>query len=95
MASTIEAKQGAIAAVRTCRTRESLEEMLARFEGEIGDAQETIAFLNECMYSPQIFYTMEPTSIEDALEFTKQTFLTGTWRLHEYYVRMGVGSVNA
>jgi hypothetical protein len=81
-------KEAAIAAIRTCKTRTALDAELERFE--IADTQETIDCLNECMYNPEIFYSAKPVTSEDELEFTKQVFLTGTWRLNEYYERMGI-----
>jgi hypothetical protein len=78
--------EAAIAAIRTCKTRESLDDMLKRFD--LTDNQAIITCLNECMYNPRRFFSTEPTTIEDKLEFTKQIFLTGTWRLNEYYERM-------
>jgi hypothetical protein len=86
-------KEAAIAAIRTCKTSGSLDDMLKRFE--LVDAQETIDCLNECMYSPERFFSNRQISIEDELEFTKQIFLTGTWRLNEYYERMGIPSLEA
>jgi hypothetical protein len=83
----MENKEAAIAAIRTCKTRESLENILKRFE--IIDAQTVIDCLNECMFNPQRFFSSEPT-LEDELELTKQIFLTGTWRLNKYYDRMGL-----
>lgn len=76
-------KEAAIAAIRTCKTRESLDRMLDNFE--LKDTQETIDFLNICMYNPQTFSSPKPVTIEIELEITKQIFLTGTWRLNEYY----------
>lgn len=84
-------KEAAIAAIRTCKTRESLDDMLKRFE--LADNLEIITCLNECMYNPQRFFSTEPTAIEDKLEFTKQIFLTGTWRLNEYYERMCIPGI--
>ncbi|MDR1931495.1 MAG: hypothetical protein LBQ57_01615 [Spirochaetales bacterium] len=81
-------KEAAIAAIRTCKTRESLDDMLERFE--IRDVRESIDCLNECMYSPETFYSAEPITPEDELEFTKQIFLTGTWRLNKYYDLMRI-----
>jgi hypothetical protein len=78
----------AIAAIRTCKTRNSLDDMLGRFE--ITDSQKIIDCLDECMYNPEKFYSSCPTSIEDELEFTKQIFLTGTWRLNDFYERMRI-----
>jgi hypothetical protein len=86
--TAMENREAAIAAIRTCKTRESLEDMLSRFE--IAGEQEVIDYLNTCMYNPQIFFSSRPASLEDECEFTKQVFLTGTWRLNEYYDRMGV-----
>jgi hypothetical protein len=84
----MENKEAAIAAIRTCKTRGSLDDMLSRFE--VIDAQEVIDCLNECMYNPERFFTSEPITLEDELELTKQIFLTGTWRLNIYYDRMGI-----
>jgi hypothetical protein len=81
-------REAAVAAIRTCKTRETLDDILARFE--ITETREAIECLNECMYNPQIFFSTKPLSLEDELEFTKQVFLTGTWRLNEYYERMGI-----
>ena len=81
-------KEAAIAAIRTCRTRETLDDMLKHFN--IIDTQEIIDCLNECMFNPQTFFSLKPDTKEDELEFTKQVFLTGTWRLNEYYDRMGI-----
>lgn len=83
-------REAAIAAIRTCRTRDSLDDVLSRFE--ISDIRETIDCLNECMYNPERFFSSEPISPEDELEFTQQIFLTGTWRLNDYYDRMGISS---
>ena len=82
-------REAAIAAIRTCRTRDALDEMLNRFE--ITGAENTIDYLKECMYNPQTFFASKPVTVEDELEFTKQVFLTGTWRLNNYYDRMGIG----
>jgi hypothetical protein len=83
-------KDAAIAAIRTCRTREELTDMLKRFE--IKGERETIDCLNECMYSPEVFFASKPDNIADELEFTIQIFLTGKWRLNIYYERMGIPS---
>jgi uncharacterized protein YaaN involved in tellurite resistance len=79
--------EAAVAAIRTCKTRESLDEMLKKFE--ISNAEEIIECLDECMYNPQRFFFNEiPQDVD--LEFTKQIFLTGTWRLNEFYDRMQI-----
>jgi hypothetical protein len=83
----MENREAAIAAIRTCKTRGDLEEMLAKFE--IPDGEETIKCLDECMYSPQKFFANEISPDVD-IEFTKQIFLTGTWRINEFYERMGI-----
>jgi hypothetical protein len=44
------------------------------------------------MYSPEVFFSGKPASIADELEFTKQIFLTGKWRLNEFYERMRIPS---
>jgi hypothetical protein len=91
----MENLEAAVAAIRTCKTRQDLDKMLVRFE--ILDTQMAINCLNTCMYEPKTFASPKPISLEDEFEFTKQIFLTGTWRLNEYYDRMGIGmaTVNA
>jgi hypothetical protein len=81
-------KDAAIAAIRACKARDELDDMLSRFD--IAAEQDAINCLNEAMYSPEIFFTSKLVDIKDELEFTKQIFLTGTWRLNEYYERMGI-----
>ena len=80
--------EAAIAAIRTCKTQKSLDDMLARFE--LTDSKEIINCLNQCMYSPKRFFSSSSVSVEDDLELTKQIFLAGTWRLNEFYDRMGI-----
>jgi hypothetical protein len=87
----VKNRKAAIAAIRTCETRDSLEDMLKRFE--LVENQEIINCLHECMYNPTRFFSNERISPEDELELTKQIFLTGTWRLNEYYERMGIPSL--
>jgi hypothetical protein len=82
--------EAAIAAIRTCKTLDSLNGMLSRFD--LMDSQEAIECLNKCMYAPQTFASPKQIPPEDELEFTKQIFLTGTWRLNDYYDRMGIGT---
>jgi uncharacterized protein YaaN involved in tellurite resistance len=89
----MENREAAIAAIRTCKTTDSLNHMLNRFE--MTDAQDIVNCLNECMYNPETFFSSQPLTIEDKLEFTKQIFLTGTWRLNEYYDRMGIKMAEA
>lgn len=86
-------QEAALAAIRTCKTRKDLDDMLEQFE--IRDAGDAIDCLNKCMYEPQTFGSPTPVSLEDELEFTKQIFLTGTWRLNDYYDRMGIEPVVA
>ena len=77
----------AVAAIRTCKTRQALDDMLKRFE--LADTQKIIECLNICMYNPVRCFSSD-IAIEDELELTKQIFLTGKWRLNEFYERMGI-----
>jgi len=86
-------REAAIAAIRTCKNRKDLDDMLRQFG--VTEINEAIVFLNECMYNPQTFASPKKISLEDELEFNKQIFLTGTWRLNDYYERMGIGIPNA
>ena len=89
----IENEEAAVAAIQQCRTLETLDKMLCRFE--ISAPEEVLHVLDKCMYSPKTFFASAPETVEDEIEFTKQVFLTGTWRLNEYYRRMGIGGVKA
>jgi hypothetical protein len=86
-------REAAIAAIRTCKTRDSLDQMLVRFD--ITEPADSIECLDQCMYNPEKFYSLKPINIEDELEFTKQIFLTGTWRLNELYDRLGIEPARA
>jgi len=88
----MENLEAAVAAIRTCKTSDSLNSMLARFE--LTDSQEIINCLNECMYNPTRYFSANNVTIEEDLELTKQIFLTGTWRLNEFYNRMGIPQNN-
>jgi hypothetical protein len=90
MGPDTENMEAAVAAVRTCATRKALDGMLERFE--IKDTQKTIDCLHTCMYKPETFTPPKLLTPEDELEFAKQIFLTGTWRLNKYYDRMGTGT---
>jgi len=84
--------EAAVAAIRTCKNLDSLNSMLVRFE--LTDSQEIIDCLNKCMYNPDRYFSASKVTIEEDLELTKQIFLTGTWRLNEFYDRMGIPSKN-
>lgn len=81
-------RKAAIAAVRECRTRDDLDEMLEHFE--VSGTAETVGFLNECMHSPLTFGSPGETIAENEMEFAKQIFLTGTWRLNDLYDKIGI-----
>jgi len=84
--------EAAVAAIRTCKTLDSLNSMILRFE--LTDSKEIIDCLNECMYNPDRYFSTGRVTIEEDLELTKQIFLAGTWRLNEYYNRMGIPQNN-
>lgn len=86
-----ENKEAAIAAIRTCKTLDSLNKVLKRFD--LVDSQEIIDCLIECMYSPETFRCPGgDTSVEEDLEMAKQIFLVGTWRISELHERMGMSA---
>ena len=84
----METREAAIAAIRMCKTRETLDQMLTRFD--ITQPKDIIDHLQESMYSPDTYFSSKPITIEEELEFTKQIFLTGTWQLNSYYDKMGI-----
>jgi len=89
----MENKEVVYAALRACKTRKDVDDTLGRFD--VKDTKDAIDYLNKSMYDPQTFNSSKPISLEDELEFTKQIFLTGTWRLNEYYDLMRIGTVSA
>ena len=94
MANRVINLEAAVAAIRTCRTMDTLDAELARFD--LHEPQEIIDCLNRCMYNPERFFSSgDGVSVEEDLEMTKQIFLAGTWRLNEFYERMGLPAQKA
>ena len=77
-------------ALKGCGSKESIEDVFALFQ--IGDKTERIVKLNDSMGNPQTFFSSNEISIEDKYELTVQMFLTGSWKLSEYYERLGIES---
>lgn len=84
--------EAAVAAIRTCKTQTALDDMLGRFE--LTDSREIVECLNRCMYDPERYFSANKVTIEEDLALTRQIFLTGTWRLNEFYDRMGISLRN-
>jgi hypothetical protein len=78
-----------ISALAACETVEAIEDTFRRFEVE--DQEDRIDKLNKCMGSPQTFFSSDAISVPDKYELTIQMFLTMSWKLNEYYKRMGIG----
>jgi hypothetical protein len=92
MGVSMENMAGAVAAIRTCKTLDSLDSMLTRFE--LTDSQKIIDCLNNCMYNPERYFSTSKVTVEEDLELTKQIFLAGTWRINKYYDRMRIPANN-
>jgi len=78
-----------VGALKECSSRESIENVFNLFK--IDDKADRISRLNDCMGNPQTFFSSDKISIEDEYELTIQMFLTGSWKLSEYYRRLGIG----
>ena len=79
-----------IVSLRETTTRENVEDSFNKFS--VTDLNEKIAYLDKAMYSPQVFYSSgENTRIEDRYELALQIFLKGSWKLQEYYAKLGFG----
>ena len=79
-----------IASLRATATRDHVEDSFNKFS--VTDLSEKIEYLDKAMYSPQVFYSSgENTSIEDRYELALQVFLKGSWKLQEYYAKLGFG----
>jgi hypothetical protein len=78
-----------VGALKECGSRESIENIFNLFG--IDDKSGRVGRLNDCMGNPQTFFSSDKISIEDEYELTIQMFLTGSWKLSEYYERLGIG----
>jgi hypothetical protein len=76
-------------ALKACESKEMLEDTFSRYS--ISDTVERINRLNECMGNPETFFSSDKLSNKEKYELTIQMFLTKSWKLNEYYDRMGVG----
>jgi len=78
-----------IGALKGCSSRESIEDIFTLFK--IDDKTVRIDKLNDSMGNPQTFFSSNKISVDDEYELTIQMFLTGSWKLSEYYERLGIG----
>ena len=78
-----------IGALKECSSRESIEDTFSLFQ--IGDKKARVGRLNDSMGNPQTFFSSDKISVDDEYELTVQMFLTGSWKLSEYYNRLGIG----
>jgi hypothetical protein len=79
-----------IVSLRETRTRENVEDSFNKFS--VTDLNEKMEYLEKAMYSPLVFYSSgENTSLEDRYELALQVFLKGSWKLQEYYAKLGFG----
>ena len=80
-----------IASLRKSTTREIVEDTFSKFD--VADLNEKIAYLDKAMYSTQVFYTVgKNTNLAELYEVVLQVFLKGSWKLQEYYERLGFGT---
>lgn len=80
-----------IVSLRETTTREKVEDSFNKFA--VTDLSEKIEYLDKAMYSPQVFYSSgENTNLADRYELTLQVFLKGSWKLQEYYAKLGLGA---
>jgi hypothetical protein len=78
-----------VGALKECSSRESIENIFNLFG--IDDKSGRVGRLNDCMGNPQTFFSSDNISVDDKYELTIQMFLTGSWKLSEYYERLGIG----
>ena len=78
-----------VGALKECSSRESVENIFKLFG--IDDTAGRVGRLNDCMGNPQTFFSSDKISAEEVYELTIQMFLTGSWKLSEYYERLGIG----
>jgi hypothetical protein len=76
-----------VGALEKCKSRESIEDVFNRFQ--VTGSEDKMKRLTETMGNPQTFFGSQSLSIEDKYELTVQMFLTMSWKLSEYYKRIG------
>ena len=77
-----------VGALKECGSEESIEEIFRLHQ--VLDTKERIEKLNECMGNPQTFFSSDELSNDQKYDLTIRMFLTKSWKLAEYYNRMGV-----
>lgn len=78
-----------IASLRKSTTREIVEDTFSKFD--VADLNEKIAYLDKAMCSTQVFYTIgKNTNLAELYEVILQVFLKGSWKLQEYYEKLGL-----
>ncbi|CEM62216.1 hypothetical protein DWQ65_03200 [Treponema phagedenis] len=86
--------QRIVVSLRESKTKEKIEDTFKTFN--IQDIQEKTAYLDEAMYSPEVFYSSgeERITPEHKYELALQMFLEGSWKLYSYYEKLGLGQEN-
>lgn len=78
-----------VGALRDATTRETVEDVFDRFE--IKDTDLKTQYIKEAMHDPEIFYsTGNDISIEQQYELILQMLLARSWKLYDYYEKLGL-----
>ena len=78
-----------VGALRDATTREAVEDVFKRFE--IHKTELKTQYLKEAMHNPQVFFSSgDATSTEHKYELILQMLLAGSWKLYDYYEKLGM-----
>jgi len=85
--------EGLIAALRTTKTEDDVENMFALFK--VQDIKEKTDYLDKAMYADEVFYSGgngddSPDSLKQNYYITLGMFIEGSWRIAELYDRLGL-----
>lgn len=78
-----------VGALRDVTTREAVEDLFNRFKVKNIDLK--TQYIKEAMHNPEIFYSSgKDTSMKQQYELTLQMLLAGSWKLYDYYEKLGL-----
>ena len=85
--------EGLIAALRTTKTEDDVENMFTLFR--VQDVKEKTDYLDKAMYADEVFYSGgngddSPDSLLQNYYITLGMFIEGSWRIAGLYDRLGL-----
>lgn len=73
--------------LRICSSESEINNIFESYD--ISSLEDKIRFLNESMYNPETFYSLDTISNDNKLKLTIEIFLMKDWKLNETYEKAG------